>query len=594
MPDNPNRLSQFWQELKRRKVVRVITVYAAAAFVILELVSIIVDPLRLPEWTLPMIIVLLCIGFIIAIILSWIYDIHPNGGIVKTEPVHKKEARGVPAVSNNWKIASYISFVIIVVLIVLHMVPLSNRTTEGYILDKSIAVLPFINDSPEKENEYFINGTMEAILDHLCKIEDLKVVGRTSAEHYRNTSKPIPTIAEELNVSFILEGSGQKYGNNIRITLQLLDARNDKHLWSSPYTREVEIDDIFNLQSEIAQRVAKEIEVIITPEVKQRIEKIPTESLEAYNAFLLGKHFYSQHTPENFKNGITHFNRAIQLDSTFALAYIYLAHTYQLMVRYSWIKSDSIYKEVKEAILKSIELDNTLGEAHAAWGLFKIVFDWDLYGPDEDFRKAIELSPNSAEIHSHYAQYLRWMGRFEEGKVIARHALELDPATPNTTFWLGAMYFYAEQYDEAIRHLKGSLTLDSNYIQSYAHLAYAYALKGEYEKAIYYADKTMTYETWSGTVAAGVIGWVYAKAGDSKRAHEILERIREMPSSASYQAFVYHGLGDSEKAIDLLYQAYAERSGTMIYLNAFSYTFLKEMKDNPRFISLLRKIGFHS
>ena len=178
MPQPKNRITQFWQELKRRKVVRVITVYAAAAFVILELVIIIAEPLRLPEWTLHLVLVLLCIGFIIAIILSWIYDIHPEGGIVKTKPAHKVKEEDIPISSNRWKIASYISFVVIVAFIVLNIIPRTNRSDIKEILDKSIAVLPFINDSPDQEKMYFINGTMEDILDNLCKIEDLRVVSR--------------------------------------------------------------------------------------------------------------------------------------------------------------------------------------------------------------------------------------------------------------------------------------------------------------------------------------------------------------------------------------------------------------------------------
>ena len=191
-----NNLSQFWQELKRRKVVRVVSVYAAAAFVILELVDIVTEPFGLPDWTLRLVVVLLSIGLVVSVILSWIYDIHPEGGIVKTEPAKKVEEETVPPSPKGWKIASYISFVVIVALIVLNIFP---RTDKKEILDNSIAVLPFRNDSPDEEKMYFINGTMEAILDNLCKIEDLRVPGRTSVEQYRDNPKPIPVVAGEMN-----------------------------------------------------------------------------------------------------------------------------------------------------------------------------------------------------------------------------------------------------------------------------------------------------------------------------------------------------------------------------------------------------------
>jgi len=208
-----NKLSQFWQELKRRKVVRVITEYAASAFVILELVSIIVEPLKLPEWFLPMVIVLLCIGFIIAIILSWIFDIKPEGGIVKTDTATSEEIHASPPSSKGWKIVSYVSFVVIIALLILNVIPRSNRVKDISILDKSIAVLPFKSLSDDPEKQYLADGAMDAILLHLSKIEDLRVMSRTSVEQYRKTEKTATEICLELDVGFVLEGSFRKYGD---------------------------------------------------------------------------------------------------------------------------------------------------------------------------------------------------------------------------------------------------------------------------------------------------------------------------------------------------------------------------------------------
>jgi len=279
-PNNQNKLSQFWQELKRRKVVRVITVYAAAAFVILELLSIIIEPLRLPEWTLQFAIVFLCIGFIITIIVSWVFDVTPEGGIVKTEPVGKVKEEDSPKSSSSWKIASYISFVVIVGLIVLNVIPRANNNKE--ILEKSIAVLPFINDSPDEENEYFINGIMDEMLIKLQAIKDFRVPGRTSVEQYRNPSQSIPEIAAELGVNYIVEGSGQKYGNTFVLRVQLLDGHTGMHLWGESIEQEIEsVDAITSIQSGIAESIAKELKAVISPEEKQIIENTPTTSLTA-------------------------------------------------------------------------------------------------------------------------------------------------------------------------------------------------------------------------------------------------------------------------------------------------------------------------
>ena len=298
MSTNPNKLSQFWQELKRRKVTRTITVYAAAAFVILELLSIIIDPLQLPDWTLQFAIVFLCISFIIAVILSWIYDVHPEGGIVKTEPADKVKAEDIPKSSNSWKIASYISFIVIVGLIVLNIIPRANSKKE--ILDKSIAILPFINDSQDKDNEHLINGIMEDLLINLQSIKELRVPGRTSVEQYRNNLKPIPEIASELNVAYIVEGSGQRYGNKIRLRVQLVEGATDKHLWADSYDEEIKgAEDIFRIQSQIAESIAAELEAIITPEEKQLIEKIPTTNLTAHDFYQRGREEYMHYWLDN-------------------------------------------------------------------------------------------------------------------------------------------------------------------------------------------------------------------------------------------------------------------------------------------------------
>ena len=278
MPSSPKKLSQYWQELKRRNVVRVVTVYAGAAFVIIELINNITEPLHLPEWTPTLVIVLLAIGFPIAIIFSWIYDIHPEGGMVKTEPAEKMKADDIPRLSSGWRIASYISFVVIVGLIVLNVL---SRSGKKEMLEKSIAVLPFINDSPDEENTYFINGIMEEVLLNLQSIKELRVPGRTSVEQYRTQNKSIPEIAEELGVNYIVEGSGQKYGDRIVLRVQLLEGATDKHLWGDSYEKEITSTEvIIGIQSQIAQAIAAELQAVITPEEKLIIEKIPTTDLQ--------------------------------------------------------------------------------------------------------------------------------------------------------------------------------------------------------------------------------------------------------------------------------------------------------------------------
>jgi len=249
-----NKLSQFWQELKRRKVVRVITVYAAAAFVILELTDIVAPSLGLPDWTLNLIIILLCVGFIIAVIVSWIYDIKPEGGIVKTEPAQKVKEVKMPDSSMNWKIASYISFVVIIGLLMINLFGKGKRIKIDESFKKSIAVLPFDNFSTDSAQQHMCDGLTGEIIDHLCKIESFdKVVPMASVMKYNDDKINILQIADELNVNYILDGTFKMIGEQLRATAQLIEAKSNKQIWQ--YEKDLPYKEIISIQVEIALQI---------------------------------------------------------------------------------------------------------------------------------------------------------------------------------------------------------------------------------------------------------------------------------------------------------------------------------------------------
>lgn len=431
-PDSP---SGFFRELKRRKVVQVITVYAAAAFVILELASIIVEPLRLPSWTLSMVIVLLIIGFVIAVILSWIYDRDPKGGLVRTKAVHQEENEEVHPVSKYWKVAGYISFLVIIVLIVLNLMPRNKALNPSAKGEKSIAVLPFKNDSNDSTNIYIINGLMESVLNDLQKIKDLRVISRTSVEKYRNSSKTIPEIARELNVKYFVEGSGQKIGDQILLNIQLIDADSDKHLWGERYKRESK--DIFELQIEVAKSIADEIEAIITPEEAAQIEKVPTKNLEAYDYFLKGLDPFQRGTREGLVEAIPNFEKAIELDPEFALAHADLAIAYAFMDMYqvNKIHSDQIDFHADRALL----IDPRLPQSLIAKAMFHIIRnEYELALPY--LEKALEYHPNSSRVLNILSDfYTRYIPDTEKYLEYALMGIELDIAAHDS---VEASYIY--------------------------------------------------------------------------------------------------------------------------------------------------------
>jgi len=565
MTQSPNKITNFWQELKRRKVVRVITIYAAAAFVILELTDIVAPSLGLPDWTLNFIIILICVGFIITVVVSWIYDIHPEGGIVKTEPAHKVIDESAPPSSKGWKIASYISFIVIVGLVVLNIIP---RTGKKEILEKSIAVLPFRNDSPDEEKMYFINGTMEAILDNLCKIEDLRVPGRTTVEQYRNVSKPIPDIAKELNVSYVLEGSGQKLGNRLLLTVQLLDGKNDRHLWSRQYDREINrVEDLIDIPSEIAQLVAMEIEAIITDEEKMLIEKIPTTNSSAYDLYLKGIQeyydFWETGVIDHVHLSIGYFMKAIELDPEYSLAYTGLGRGYWMLGQFGPDRSPLNWEESKRLLKKAISLDPANGWAYSELGVVLSNWYWDSAASSNAFEKALELSPNREDVYDHYVYHTYRTGNCERLATLIRESKNrFDPDNDIEVVNSNLLLLSCrEEFEEITRIADLEWERNSGFIET-TYIAQAYAIIGDYERALdvsEYMLESHPIREYGLTMNGMILGLMGNKDGARKSLNELLLLSESRNVSPTLFAGVSLALGDIEKTKDYLEQALKER-----------------------------------
>jgi TolB-like protein len=495
----PNKLSQFWQELKRRRVHRLLAIYAGSAYVVFEASTLIFPRWGLPDWTIDLVLYLLILGAIITFVVSWIYDVTPEG-IQKTKPISEALEGEVPATPNGWKIASYISLVVIVALIVLNIIPRANNKKE--ILDKSIAVLPFRNDSPDQERMYFINGIMEAILDNLCKIEDLKVPGRTSVEQYRDNPKPIPVVAEEMNVSYVLEGSGHRDGNNVRLFVQLLDGRNDRHLWSKSY--DADIEEIFSMQIEIAQLVAAEIEAIITPEEKELIEKVSTHSLTAHDFYLRGnEELWNYRSNPNNRDALDRaanlYYSALDYDSTYAQAYAGLAQVFRRKQTGEIFFSKEYLDSVLILANMALSYDDQLADAYIARGEF-----YRLRGEEDhaiiEFDKAIKLNPNNWEAYWSKAMLymfddlVNWIDNVNKAAILNR-----GPALPTLLRRLSSAYTVAGIFEKANYYNLEALKLDGDSVQYFLNLCDLEIILGNYDTGIefeeraYALDSTQTY-----------------------------------------------------------------------------------------------------
>jgi TolB-like protein len=495
MPDKPSGFGQCWQELKRRKVLGVITVYAAVAFVILQLAEILVPSLGLPDWTIKFILVVLIVGFIIAIILSWIYDIHPEGGIVKTEPAHKIKEEDIPKSSNSWKIATFISVVIIVGLVIFHIVGDRKKAHDLSGLEKSIAVIPFINDSPDEENAYFINGIMDELIINLQSIKDLRVPGRTSVEQYRKNPKPIPEISRELGVNYILEGSGQKYGNKFTLRVQLLEGAKGMHLWGESIDKEIEsIENLSSIQSGIAISIADKLKSIITPEEKQLIEKVPTSSITANDLFQRGREEQNKFLLNNdnrdaLERAEDFYYNALEYDSTFAQAYTGLAWVYWNKYYWKTFLSENFLDSALTLADIALTYDNQLSEAYLVRGRYY----WH-HGNKEkainEFNKAIKINPNYGLAYvrkgSVYGEenLVKSIDNLHKGASLERGVL-----LPGIFRDLGFYYAASGFKEKAIYYYKEALKLDDDSLQYYYSLGHDEFNTRNYGKAIEFMNK---------------------------------------------------------------------------------------------------------
>ena len=588
MPDLPDKPTNFWQELKRRRVIRIIPVYAASAFVILELVDIIAEPLGLPEWTLNMVLVLLCIGLVISVILSWVYDFTPEG-IQKTKSVSEINTGKKEKVSTGWKISTYVSVVIIIAFVLFYIISSVKKSSDVGIMEKSIAVLPFDNLSNDPEQEYFSNGLVEEILNRLCRISDLKVISRTSSGRFKNSDLSLKEIAGELGATAIMEGSVQKSGNRIRIAVQLIDAQTDTHLWSNIF--EQDYSDIFSIYNEVAQAVAGKMKAVITFEEKQLIEKSPTSDMTAYDAYLKGNFYKDKLTEEDLDIAMQFYELAKERDPEFALAYSGIASVWICRQQMLLAKVTEAAPLSEAAILKALELDSTQSGVYSTLAARKVWTDWDWEGGEQSYRKAIELNPNNAGAYSSYSHLLNILGRHDEAMEQIETALELDPLNPQILAFYAIDLMFVRRFEEAVAAFHRAMELSPRHGVALSNL----------DEELYYAgkDKEEIMDALRNKYIAinepqfiNLMDKYYPEGGWTLLHKKIAElRVARLDSIYSDPLTIsdcYTLAGDVDNAMYWMEKAFEEHDPNLPYLLFPSYDILR---DDTRFQDLARRMN---
>ncbi len=452
----------------------------------------------------------------------------------------------------------------------------------------SVAVLPFLNLSADPENEYFADGITEDIIAQLSKIRALKVISRTSVMAFKRREQGLREIAAKLGVATLLEGSVRRAGDRVRIVAQLIDAETDRHLWAETYDRQ--LTDIFAIQSDVALQIGTALEAELSPEERTRIHREPTSDLQAYQLYLQGRHWFIRYTREGLRKSIEFFERAIERDPKYAVAYVGVALACGELAETGLRRPDEAYAQAKQALARALELDPELSEAHAMLAYFKYAYEFDWTGAEEEFNLALQLNPSGADTYDYYGRMLSGLERYDESVAMLKRARELDPVAHPAD--VATALVRAGRYDEAIEAITPAIELDSNYARSRATLGWAYLKKGMNEKGLAELEKAVIVAP-AETTWLGQLGQAYALVGDAEKARHVLRRLEELSRqsyvSPYHLAYVYAGLGELETAMDLLERAYAERSGSVYGIKG-SFLFAP-LRSHPRFTELLKRMN---
>ncbi len=478
------------------------------------------------------------------------------------------------------------------------VVPTSSQINVKAGNEKSIAVLPFVNMSANPENEYFSDGISEEILNALTRVEGLQVTARTSSFSFKGKNEDVRNIGVALGVATVLEGSVRRAGKKIRITAQLINTADGYHIWSEVYDSDLE--DIFQVQDEISLKIVKRLkdDFARNKEAKEHMIKPPTDNIDAYNLYLKARYHWNRSNPEDIKKAITIFEEVIKLDPDFALPYSALSFCYSFMGSTGLIPPSEAYPKAKDYTLKAIELDPNHAESHLSLATIKFFHNWDFDGAEVSLNKALSLCLNSSLINQVHGWFLIAKGDFTKAIEKMEQAVKLDPLSLPLMSNLADAYSFAGRFGEALEQYDRIIEMDPIFRRAFEGRGMIHLAKGEYEKAVKDFEQ---YHTLIGNPLKGLssLGHAYAAAGYTDKALECLEKIkqreRDEPGTILHMdyAFLYSGLKDFDKAFHYLNKTYEERIGIaclgMIF--CIRYPMLKELRIDPRFKDLTRKMG---
>ena len=463
-----------------------------------------------------------------------------------------------------------------------------SRMTGGEAID-SLAVLPLVNGSGDPNMEYLSDGITESLINSLSQLPKLEVKSRDSAFHYKGKNPDAETVGREMGVRAVLKGRVTQIGDNLAISAELIDARNNDHIWGQQYSRKT--TDIFVLQADIAKEISAALRTRLTGEDQERVAKTYTANPEAYQLYLTGLYFENKSTEDGFKRGIDYFQQAIAKDANYALAYAGQAHCYSSIAAAGFVPPKETFPKAKESAQKALELDDTVAQAHTELGYIKAVYDWDWHGGEMEFQRSIQLNPNYADAHRLYGIVLRRMGRLKEAMAENKRAVELDPFSPIINRALGLAYYESGQYDQAIEQEQKTLALDPNFLPALDTLGQAYLQKSMDKEGMAEFERIMAISPGN-PLGLSSLGYAYAVTGRQAEALKMLDQLDELSRHryvpVAYMAWLCSSLGKKDKAFEWLEKGSVDR---FVGASPIRDPRFDPLRSDPRWAALLRRMN---
>ncbi|MBA2585279.1 MAG: tetratricopeptide repeat protein [Chthoniobacterales bacterium] len=579
---NPRK---FFAELKRRNVYKVAVAYGIVAWLLIQVATQVFPFFEVPAWGVRLVILAIVFGFPFALIFAWAFEITPEG-LMRTEEVESDK-------SIRRSTGRKLDFLIIAVLLVVIGMLVFQRsrsvkqTPPSSIPEKSIAVLPFENLSEEKANAYFADAMQDEILSRLGKIGDLRVISRTSTQRYRGSPANVLEIAKQLGVSHLLEGSVQRAADQVRIHVQLIDARTEASMWGESYNRK--FGDILNLESEVAQNVAETLNARLTGTEKERLTAKLTVSEAAYDAYLRGRYLLNKRTIESIQEARTLFEQAVAQDNRFAVGHAAIADSYILLAEYGAISSQEASALAWPEVTAALACNDGFAAPYISRAMLLTDFEWNWPVAEPDFKKALELNPNSALAHHWYAFHLAETGRVDEALREIDAARQLDPFSAIVRAAKAKILYMARRYDEAIALAREAIELEANSAPAFSVLARAYAAHQQYPQAMEAAKKYIELEP--GEWGKLELAYVAAAAGNRAEAERVAGEVSpETTRSSPYDnAAVCAALHDKAGALRWLGSAIRQHAMEAVWMRVDPR--FSDLRDEPGFRELLTRLG---